>query len=173
MAFDFGAYLHSDGSLVLGLPEQTPVRAVADGVVKYVTRGEWGAYSGNVTVEHGADDSGMRSKYHHVIPAIREGARVQKGDVLATLHKDRGNTEGKLVHLHFALLDGWGTHGTAINGGGEERRSQDPGLIDPSIYNHTIKQEWEPTDPQKVGAKRLRIAHFAAVRVSDDFVWTQ
>ena len=38
-AYDFAAYLSEDGRVVLGLPKETPVRAVADGFVRQVSDG--------------------------------------------------------------------------------------------------------------------------------------
>ena len=32
---------------------------------------------------------------------------MKKGDVVATLYKDAGTEEGKLVHLHFEMRHGW------------------------------------------------------------------
>ncbi len=174
--FDFGAYLREDGIIVVGLPESTPVRAVADGVVRQVLLNglTGGPYGCTVNVEHGSDDSGMFSGYTHIDPTIEAGAAVQKGDQLGTLYKDPGEHDGRLVHLHMSLVDGWGTHGTSIMGGGMPLRLQDTGLIDPSIYEHTVaEQGFAPFDFSEVsGAIGIEVANFDSVKVNNH-VWQQ
>lgn len=173
--FDFGAYLRDDDVVVIGLPEETPVRAVADGSVRQVLSGGMtgGPYGCLVNIEHGAYDSGMFSQYIHIDPAISGGEDIRKGDVLGTLYKDGGSSMGRLVHLHLGLSDGWGTHGTSISGGGLGLRLQDPGIIDPSIYDLTPdKQGFESFDPKVIGATAIEIAHFGTVNVNN-FVLTR
>lgn len=166
--FDFGAYLRDDRTVVIGLPKETPVRAVADGIVKQVLMNDstgW-EYGCLINVEHGGD-TGMFSGYCHVDPSIEANTEVHKGDILGTLYKDKGSIEGRLVHLHLQLADGWGTHGTSIMGGGLRLRLQDPGLIDSAIYDLTPEtQGWKPFDAiESLGAHALHIAHFERVRV--------
>ncbi|NBU34271.1 hypothetical protein EB118_07575 [bacterium] len=174
--FDFGAYLREDGMIVVGLPQDTPIRAVANGVVRQVLMNESTGmgYGCVVNVEHGGNDSGMFSSYVHVNPTIEPNVTVGKGDVLGSLYKDDGNQEGRLVHLHMGLADGWGSHGTSIMGGGLILRQQDPGLIDRSIYDTTVsRQGFEPFDYAEVpGATGLALAHFAIVK-TNGFVWTE
>lgn len=166
--FDFGAYLRDDGTVVIGLPKETPVRAVANGVVRQVLVGDMtgGAYGCLVNVEHGEEGSGMFSGYVHVEPRIYSDTIVEKGDVIGTLHRDSGTEEGRLVHLHLSLVNGWNS-----NGGGLHNRLQDPALIDPSIYDLTPEtQDWKPFDPRPLGAKALYVANFDVVRVNNQ-IW--
>lgn len=172
--FDFGAYLRDDDKVVVGLPKETPVRAVADGVVRQVLIGGMtgGGYGCMVNIEHGGDDSGMFSSYIHIDPSIEPEAEVAKGEVLGSLYKDSGNRIGRLVHLHMRLVDGWGTHGTGEFGGGLIDRTQDVGLIDPSIYDLTVsKQGFEPFDCSEVpSARGIEVANFDTLQVNN-FVW--
>jgi murein DD-endopeptidase MepM/ murein hydrolase activator NlpD len=166
--FDFGAYLRDDGAVIVGLPKETPVRAVADGVVRQILIGDMtgGAYGGLINVEHGKENSGMFSGYVHIEPQIRADTKVEKGDIIGTLHQDSG-IEGRLVHLHLRLLNGW------YSGDGDySNRLQDPALIDPSIYDLTPEtQNWEPFNPvQSLGAKTLSVANFDIVNVNN-FSW--
>lgn len=121
-AVDFACYLNDRGDYVLGLHAETPVRAVADGVVKQVSCGLAGRgvpYACFMNIEHGKDGSGLFSAYHHINPTAKDGQEVKKGDVVGTLYKDEGNEEGKLVHLHFELTNGW-------NFGGRRQRAVNP-----------------------------------------------
>ena len=109
-AFDFASYFTGDGKCILGLPRETPVRAIADGIVKQVSHGLAGSgvpYACFINIEHGKEESGLFSAYHHVVPLVKDGKEVKKGDVVAILYKDAGNEEGKLVHLHFEMSHGW------------------------------------------------------------------
>jgi murein DD-endopeptidase MepM/ murein hydrolase activator NlpD len=167
--FDFGAYVRTDGVVVVGLPETTPVRAVADGVVNEIYgRNVWGGYACSIRLEHGSDEHNRSSGYTHVVPTVSERMAVQKGDVIGTLHKDPGQDTGRLVHLHLSLIDGFQGDGVASY----VDMVHDPGLIDPSIYDNTVEpQGWKPFDPsQVVGATALELAHFSEVRVNDS-VW--
>ncbi len=109
LAFDFASYLSTDGKCVIGLPEETPVRAIADGIVVQISRGltENVPYATFINVEHGKPGSGLFSAYHHVVPIVKQGQEVKKGEVIATLYKDEGNEIGRLVHLHFMITHGW------------------------------------------------------------------
>ena len=61
-----------------------------------------------MNIEHGGNGSGLFSSYFHIDPIAQDGQKVKKGDIVATLYKDDGNEEGKLVHLHFEMThDGW------------------------------------------------------------------
>ena len=107
--YDFAAYIDEKGECVLGLPSETKVRAVADGIVSCVvyphTYGR--PYSSNVYIDHGKMDMGMQSFYVHVLPLVEYGQSVKKGDVIGTLYSDPPGAEwGQLVHLHFALFNG-------------------------------------------------------------------
>lgn len=140
--FDFAAYLTTDNRIVFGLPPDTKIRAVADGVVRQFLNNEFtgGGYGAELTVEHGADGSGMFSCYVHTRVFVEEGTQVKKGDVIAELYKDEGYKVGRLVHLHLMLVDGWGTHGSGWQGG-LPLRVQNPRLIDDSIYNFAAEPQ--------------------------------
>lgn len=124
-AVDYGCYLDKTGDCVLGLPEETPVRAVADGIVRQISCGLAGRgvpYACFMNIEHGASGSGLFSVYHHINPTAKDGQEVKKGDIIGTLYKDEGNEEGKLVHLHFELINGW-------NFGSRRQRAVNPEQI--------------------------------------------
>jgi len=136
-AFDFATYLTDDGKCVLGLPKETPVRAVADGVVRQVSYGLAGRgvpYACFMNIEHGRNGSGLFSSYHHIDPIAENGQEVKKGDIVAALHKDEGDEEGKLVHLHFGLSHGWNVRDRECN----------PELIYPSIARYRATPQGSP-----------------------------
>jgi len=117
-AYDFAAYLDNNGNCVLGLPKETPVRAISDGLVAQVSTGLAGEgvpYATFINVEHAEEQSGLFSAYHHVYPLVSYGQKVKKGDVIATLHKDEGENERNLVHLHFEMSNGWNIRDRNVN----------------------------------------------------------
>lgn len=120
-AYDFAAYLTEDGGVVLGLPKETPVRSVADGIVRQVSCGlaetgsPYAGYACFMNIEHGSEESGLFSSYHHIDPIAQNEQEVKKGDIVATLHKDIGNEVGRLVHLHFELTHGWNVRDRKCN----------------------------------------------------------
>jgi murein DD-endopeptidase MepM/ murein hydrolase activator NlpD len=77
-------------------PKGTPVRAVADGVVKIVR--EWNLHGNTVGIDHG---QGLESMYQHLSRfAVAEGATVKKGDVIGY----SGSTgRSNAPHLHWTL----------------------------------------------------------------------
>lgn len=142
--YDFAAYLDENDKVIFGLPAEAKIRAVADGKVAQVMdnpEAVGGGYGVMVTLEHGANDSGMFSTYVHVKPLVKQNTEVKKGDVIAELYKDPGEEEGRLVHLHLRLISGWGTRGTSIMGGGTNIRMDDPGVIDESIYKYSAEPQ--------------------------------
>jgi murein DD-endopeptidase MepM/ murein hydrolase activator NlpD len=82
----------------------TPVRAVADGVVKIVR--EWNLHGHTVGIDHG---QGLESMYQHLSRfAVTEGAMVKKGDVIGY----SGSTgRSNAPHLHWTLY----VNGVAVN----------------------------------------------------------
>ncbi|MBL7100799.1 MAG: M23 family metallopeptidase [Nanoarchaeota archaeon] len=111
-AYDFAAYMNDKNECVFGLPEETKVRAVADGVVTgYLDKsdllnllGEYDNYMATITIEHGKEGNGLSSVYTHINPLVKKGQHVKKGDVIATGYKDGGyKGVGRLVHLHFEM----------------------------------------------------------------------
>jgi len=131
--FDFAAYLTKNGKCILGLPSEIPVRAIADGVVRQVSQGlaEGYEYATFINIEHGKKDGGMFSCYHHVNPLIKDEQFVKKGDMIATLYKDFGYEEGKLVHLHFGLT----------NARDVKKRNVDPVSIFPIIGKYKAEPQ--------------------------------
>ncbi len=108
-AFDWAAYLNKDGEVILGLPVETRIRAIADGLVVQVFSGlgRREGYATLINIEHGKKGNGLYSSYGHVVPLVKPGERVKKGDIIAKLYKDPGGAAGRLVHLHFTLSNGW------------------------------------------------------------------
>jgi len=136
-AYDFAVYLTQDGKVVLGLPKETPVRAIGDGVVRQISNGLAGSgvpYACFMNIEHGRNGSGLFTAYHHVDPVVEDGQEVKKGDVVATLYKDAGNEEGKLVHLHFRMRHGWNVRDRKCN----------PESIFPSIAKYRATPQGSP-----------------------------
>jgi murein DD-endopeptidase MepM/ murein hydrolase activator NlpD len=84
------------GGLDQRAPAGTPVRAVADGVVKIVR--EWALHGHTVGIDHG---QGLESMYQHLSRfAVAEGAVVKKGDVIGY----SGSTgRSNAPHLHWTL----------------------------------------------------------------------
>ena len=161
-AYDFAAYLNDEGNCVLGLHQDTPVRAVADGVVRQISNGFGGEYACFMNIEHGSKGSGMFSAYHHVAPLVKDGQEVRKGEVIATLHKDEGDEEGKLVHLHFELANGW-NHGSRI------KRAVNPELIYSKLANYKAEPQGSP-DFQILGLQKqpeIYIANFKKLLVDN------
>ena len=162
IAFDFAAYLDKKGNCILGLPEKTPIKAVADGTVVQISSGLAGQgvpYACFINIEHANEGSGLFSAYHHVKPSIKAGSKVKKGDIIATLYKDPGSEEEKLVHLHFELRNGWGI----------KNRDVDPATIFPKINEYSA----EPQGKENFvisGLKRpnIIIANFKKLLLDND-----
>jgi len=108
-AFDWVAYETLSGDIVVGLPGNIIVRAIADGRVSRISR-RMGAsdYDTSMTLEHGRLNSGWTSSYRHVIPLVETNAMVAKGQAIAKLYRDSGTAYGLLVHLHMELTNAWG-----------------------------------------------------------------
>jgi murein DD-endopeptidase MepM/ murein hydrolase activator NlpD len=88
------------GNIHAGLDQRaplgTPVRAVADGVVKIVR--EWNVHGHTIGIDHG---QGLESMYQHLSRfAVAERATVKKGDVIGY-----SGTTGRsnAPHLHWTL----------------------------------------------------------------------
>ena len=82
--------------LDLRAPTGTPVRAIADGVVKIAR--EWNLHGNTVGIDHG---QGFESMYQHLSRfAVAEGAAVKQGDVIGY----SGSTgRSNAPHLHWTL----------------------------------------------------------------------
>lgn len=166
--FDFAAYLTTDDKIILGLPPETKIRAVADGRIAQVSHGFGGPYGYFINVEHGKEGEGMFAGYHHVAPKLEQGSEVKKGDIIATLYKDPGEYEGRLVHLHFNLVSAYGTRGTSITGGGLNSRADDPMVIDSSIYKYSaIPQGNKNFTVAELPNVEIKIANFSVLKVNE------
>ena len=172
--FDFAAYQDTNGNIVFGLPERTPIRAVADGrILQVMDSPEWsgGGYATMVSIEHGANDSGMASRYTHVIPRkhFAPGTEIKQGEIIGTLFKDPGNQQGRLVHLHLELIDGWGTHGTnAVLGGGLNKRLRDPIILEDNLKKHqAIPQGSSQFTVPGLPDSNIITAHFQRVLIKN------
>ncbi|MFN0064200.1 MAG: M23 family metallopeptidase [Myxococcaceae bacterium] len=89
---------HHDG-IDLAAPLGTPVRAAASGNVMFA--GEKRGYGKLILVEHEAPWVTLYAHNHEL--RVKEGARVQAGDVIATVGES-GRTTGP--HLHFEVRQG-------------------------------------------------------------------
>lgn len=134
--YDFAAYLNTDNQIILGLPPQTPIRAIADGVVSQAVEASEltnGGYGAEVNIQHGAEDSKMFSSYLHIVPEIKRGVVVKKGDIIGKLFKEAYGKPQALVHLHLMLGTGDGLAGVKLD---------DPGLIiDNRIYKYKVEPQ--------------------------------
>jgi murein DD-endopeptidase MepM/ murein hydrolase activator NlpD len=84
----------------------TPIRAVADGVVKVVR--DWKLHGRTVGIDHG---QGLESMYLHMSRfAVPEGAQVKKGDVIGYVGSTGRSTA---PHLHWSLY----ANGVPVNPG--------------------------------------------------------
>ncbi|NTV23474.1 MAG: M23 family metallopeptidase [Nanoarchaeota archaeon] len=103
--YDFAAYYNSQGECVLGLPAETVVRAIADGVASISTcahpEEQVRDFYRTMILKH--NDAGLASGYAHIIPLVEEGQIVKKGDPILKLYKSPGSEWGRIVHLHFYL----------------------------------------------------------------------
>jgi murein DD-endopeptidase MepM/ murein hydrolase activator NlpD len=88
----------------LAAPAGTPVTATADGVVSFAGRS--GDFGRLVVVDHGG---GWQTRYAHLKRIkVKEGKKVDRGDVIGTVGKS-GNATGN--HLHYEVRH----HGHPVN----------------------------------------------------------
>ncbi len=88
LGHDFISYLDTQGEEHFRLPPATPVRAVEDGRVMnifYAAKDEafWD-YSQYLLIQH--NETGLASGYVHVVPQVKVGESVKRGQVIATLY---------------------------------------------------------------------------------------
>lgn len=170
-AFDFAAYVRETTagqiSCVLGLPEQTPIRSIADGVVIQISGGLAGnnaPYAKFINVEHGSEGSGLMSAYHHVVPIVETGAHVTKGQQIATLYKDPEGDVGRLVHLHFEMRNAWGSWS---EGNTQGNRTVSPETVFPQLRKNLAMPQgtahFQVLGPHDV--TEYSIAHFRHLNV--------
>ena len=90
----------SHNAIDIMAPEGTPVIAAADGIVEKLFLSQGG---GGITIYVRTDDNRFVHYYAHLAayaPGLREGQRVRRGDVIATVGMT-GNAQSP--HLHFAI----------------------------------------------------------------------
>lgn len=106
--YDYAAYLTNHGVCRFGLPDNMPVRAIADGNVMFVLEK---GYSGSIYINHAINKNGAKrneemlmGNYGHVISSVEEGDFVKRGQVIGHLFND-DNSElfPRLSHLHFGI----------------------------------------------------------------------
>jgi murein DD-endopeptidase MepM/ murein hydrolase activator NlpD len=122
----------------------TPVRAIGDGKITYAGWKD-GGYGRMVEIQH---DSRYLSRYAHLqglAQKIREGATVQKGQIIGYVGSS-GRTTG--AHLHFELYE-------------------DQKYVDPLIFEIPPEDKIEPA-LQRIfeNAKQLLLARLAATPTS-------
>lgn len=100
---DFISYLDGQQVEHFGLHPHTPVRAIADGVVKSIIKnsGRFSDYETYLVVQH--NNLGLSSGYVHVVPVVNVGDKIKKGQVLATLYDTSVEAMSLPTHLHFEL----------------------------------------------------------------------
>ena len=156
---DFAAYLNDKDELVIGLPPETPVRAVADGEI--IQTGDYlGRYATFINIAHGNPSDNIYSCYHHVSSEKRETRMVRKGEIIGHLYKDKGEDEGRLVHLHFSLTNAWDI---------SNRYEIDPLKVFDQLQMIQTRSP-KSINPELIDReqpKNIRIAHFKKLLVPD------
>lgn len=93
------------------LPADTPVFAIADGVV--IRSGHVSGYGGFVAIEHQRGGNRFLSIYGHLDPARlpSQGVRVRAGEEIGVLGAAfSAETDGERAHLHFGIYTGSGVN---------------------------------------------------------------
>ncbi len=94
--------------LAPGENQLVPVRAVADGLVVYLS--DVDGYGGVIILQHELEDESIQTLYGHVdlgSTTLKTGDRVEKGQFLVNLGADKSKeTDGERQHLHFAVYPG-------------------------------------------------------------------
>lgn len=162
--FDFAAYITDDDRIIFGLPPETPVRAVADGLVKQVIddpqalHGDM--YGVSIDIAHGEHNSGMYSFYIHVVPRVKAGIEVKKGDIIGTLYKDPEGDEGRLVHLHLGLTNSWNV--SAVTS-----RLKDPRVLSEELYRHIAQPQGSASFMvEGLPQSKIVTANFRSIKVN-------
>jgi murein DD-endopeptidase MepM/ murein hydrolase activator NlpD len=92
---------HRHGAIDIMRPENTPVRAVSDGVIRKLFLSKAG---GNTIYEF--DDTGTYCYYYahleHYAPGLREQSHVSRGDVIGYVGSS-GDASPFAPHLHFEI----------------------------------------------------------------------
>lgn len=99
----FGGAAQFHYGVDLAAPLDTPIYAVADGVVTYVGEGRAGRSSMLIIIEHVIDDRTVYTWYNHMYASglyVEPGEAVEAGQVIAGVGSN-GNSTGP--HLHFEV----------------------------------------------------------------------
>ncbi len=168
---DLAAYLNTEGEIVLGLPPNAPVRAVADGRIDTIATEDAG-YNGWIRIEHGKLGSAMDSIYRHVV--AREGLKghteVKKGDIIGTLYIDepREGNSGRLVHLHLEMLNGLETKVDVMMSKESEQLISPLDVIDSAVRKHTaMPQQSANFQVRGLEDAPIKIANFDNLLLSE------
>lgn len=89
----------------LETPANSPVYAIADGIVTYATIVS--GYGGMMVIKHEFDGRVVSAIYGHLDPAsmLGVGDYVVEGDQMAVLGEKGEETDGEREHLHFAMYE--------------------------------------------------------------------
>ncbi|MGV8169671.1 MAG: M23 family metallopeptidase [Candidatus Nanoarchaeia archaeon] len=103
LGHDFISYIDEEQVEHFRLSANTPVRAVADGVVKKIIKNgrRFSDYELYLIVQH--NEFHLASGYVHVVPQVNEGDEVKKGQILATLYDTSIESVSLPTHLHLEL----------------------------------------------------------------------
>ncbi|WP_345045296.1 M23 family metallopeptidase [Georgenia daeguensis] len=91
----------------MAAPLGTPIYAVADGIVDYVSVGKDGRSSMLIVLKHEIDGRYVYSWYNHMYPDglyVQEGQQVRAGEVIAAVGSN-GNSTGPHLHLEIHTDD--------------------------------------------------------------------
>ena len=162
---DLAAYVNRFGEAVLGLPERTAVHAVADGVVVAIEGvvDPYDHYFDTLVIAHGKSPKektkpSILGIYAHVIPTVKEGQYVSKGQKIGKLYADLNNfNRGRLVHLHFGLAN----YNGSLN-------YENPEILFPDLMRLTANPQRHPQFII-IGQENtdLRIANFHTLQYGD------
>ena len=157
--FDFAAYFNRENLVVLGLPKKTPVRAIYDGIVRFDSeiKGDKMDYLGKISIEHGKN-TGLYSTYSHIVPNVKTGDSVERGQVIGNLFADEGDVEGRLVHLHFAIMDRTDFR----------LPERDPRILFPELYSIPKGYPQGQIDFRVNGNSRVEVANYQRLICDND-----
>lgn len=114
---------------MLGLPPGTEVFSPFEGQVQEASQGDFdrqqdhdrALYQARVKVAHNVQFT-LGTELAHVIPCVRPGEYVRKGQRVGVVHSSPGEEEGRLTHVHVVM-------GELYSGSHQARV---PGPIDPA-----------------------------------------
>jgi len=103
----FGGAAQFHYGVDLAAPLDTPIHAVADGVVTYVGEGRAGRSSMLIIIEHEIEDQTVYTWYNHMYASglyVEPGQAVEAGQVIAGVGSN-GNSTGPHLHLEVHTDD--------------------------------------------------------------------